>query len=54
MTNESIEAVQVDLTDEEFLHLARCAHERDITLNQLVNDILLQHIKEIQGGTHNS
>lgn len=49
-----METVEVDLTDEEFLYLARCAHERDITLNQLVNDILLQHLKEIKLGTHNS
>lgn len=54
MSEKGMETVEVDLTDEEFLYLARCAHERDITLNQLVNDILLQHLKEIKLGTHNS
>jgi len=48
-----MENVEVDLTDEEFLYLARRAHELDITLNQLVNNILLQHLEEIQLGTHN-
>jgi hypothetical protein len=52
--NQNMETIEVDLTDEEFLGLAKCAHEQDITLNQLVNKILLQHIKEIEGGTHNS
>lgn len=49
-----MENVEVDLTDEEFLHLAKCAHEQDITINQLVNKILLQHLEEVKLGTHNS
>lgn len=54
MSEKGMETIEVDLTDEEFLHLARCAHERDITLNELVNSILLQHLKEVELGAHNS
>lgn len=36
--------VEVDLTDEEFMHIARLAHERDITFNQMVEYILQQEI----------
>lgn len=32
--------VTVNLTDEQFLILAKMAHEQDITFNQLVNNIL--------------
>ena len=41
-----METVQVDLTDEEFLHIAKLAHEQDITFNQMVAKILEQHILE--------
>jgi len=51
MSEKNMETIEVDLTDEEFLHLARHAHEQDITLNQLVNNILLQHLQEIQSST---
>jgi hypothetical protein len=54
MSEKGTETIEVDLTDEEFLHLAKCAHEQDITLNQLVNSILLQHLEDIRLGTHNS
>lgn len=42
--------IEVELSDEEFLQLARRAHEQDITLNQLVNIILLEHIQEVKSG----
>ena len=41
-----METVQVDLTDEEFLHIAKCAHELDITFNQMVAKILERYILE--------
>ena len=41
-----METIQVDLTDEEFLHIAKLAHELDITINQMVAKILEQHILE--------
>ena len=30
----------IELSDQEFLAIARMAHERDITLNQLVEEVL--------------
>lgn len=46
-----IETIQVELTDEEFILLARQAHDRDITLNQLVNEILLAELTRIENET---
>ena len=40
------ETIQVELSDEEFLHIARRAHEQDITFNQMVIQILEQYILE--------
>ena len=48
------ETIQVDLTDEEFLHIARLAHDQDITFNQMVIKILEEHLEESKRGTHNS
>ena len=40
------EDVEIDLTDEEFLSIAKMAHERDITFNKMVEAILWNYIKE--------
>lgn len=37
-----MENIEIELTDEEFLGLARLAHEQDVTFNQLVNNILAE------------
>ena len=42
------ETIQVDLTDEEFLHIARLAHDQDITFNQMVVKILEEHLQELK------
>jgi predicted DNA-binding ribbon-helix-helix protein len=49
-----MENVEVELTDEEFLHIAKLAHEQDITFNQMVAKILEQHLEELKRGTHSS
>jgi hypothetical protein len=49
-----METVQVDLTDEEFLHIAKLAHEQDITFNQMVAKILEEYMEELKRGTHSS
>ena len=49
-----MDTVQVDLTDEEFLHIAKCAHELDITFNQMVAKILEEHLEELKRCTHSS
>jgi len=35
-----METIEVELSNSEFLNLARRAHELDVTFNQLVNNIL--------------
>lgn len=39
--------VPIELTDEEWYTLMRMAHDRDITLNQLVEEILAAEINRI-------
>lgn len=41
-----MDEVEIELTDEEWLVLFREAHRRDITLNQLINDILRKALDE--------
>lgn len=40
--------VQVELTEHEWYVLMRMAHEQDITLNQLVNNILREYLDNIK------
>lgn len=49
MDNENFETISLDLTDEEFIFLAKGAHEADMTFNDFINKLLLEHIKEIEG-----
>lgn len=39
--------VEVDLTDEEWYSLMKMAHDRDITLNQLINDIMQEYLDKV-------
>ena len=38
------EQIEIELTDQEFLHVAKLAHERDITFNDMVAVILQEAI----------
>ena len=40
--------IQVDLDDETILFLAKKAHEKDITLNQYINEILKVYIDQCE------
>jgi predicted DNA-binding ribbon-helix-helix protein len=40
--------VPIELTDEQWYSLMKIAHERDITLNQLVEEILTLEINRIE------
>ena len=40
-----METIELDITDEEFCVLAKLAHEKDVTFNQLIVEILMDHIK---------
>ena len=41
---EGIEEVEIELKDDKILELALIAHERDITLNELINNILKDYL----------
>ena len=43
--------VELDLPKEELFQLMLMAHERDITLNQLAEDILRQEIERLNGNS---
>lgn len=43
--NEKTEEIELDLTNEQFVVLATMAHEKNITFNELVNEILIEQIK---------
>ena len=40
--------VEIELTDEEWYTLMKIAHEQDITLNQLVEQVLAAEIQRIE------
>jgi len=40
--------IEVDIDDREFLYVAKLAHERDITFNQMINLIIEQAYAEQQ------
>ncbi len=40
--------VPIELTDEQWYSLMKIAHERDITLNQLVEEILTLEINRLE------
>ena len=50
-TANSRTTVEVELDDHEWYELMKLAHERDITLNQLVEQILRDFIQEHHNGT---
>ena len=43
---KNYETIEVNLTDEEFLELAKRAHELDITFNKMVERILWDEINK--------
>jgi len=54
--SEKMVDVEVDFTDEEFLRIAKLAHEEDITFNQFVRNVLqtaMDAEKEQDNGTSN-
>ena len=40
------ENVEIDITDSDFIILARLAHEQNMTFNELVNNILRRKMEE--------
>jgi len=52
MTTDNRVSIEVDLTDEEWYALMKLAHEQDITLNQLVENILKTFIEKERSKTN--
>jgi hypothetical protein len=50
ITEDNAESVVVELTEREFLALARAAHDRDITFNQLCNEIIRKELDAADRG----
>lgn len=48
MTEEKMVDIEIDITDDEFLYVAKMAHERDITFNEMMNRIIEWHIAEVK------
>jgi hypothetical protein len=44
--NEEMEEVEIDISDETFLNIAKLAHEKDITFNQMCRDIIKEAIEK--------
>ena len=44
--SEEYETIPLDITDEQFLIIAKKAHEHDLTFNQYVNKVLREFIEE--------
>ena len=44
------ESVEINLTDSEFLYLARVAHDRDITFNELCNEVIRRYLDAVDRG----
>ena len=51
--SEKMVDVEIDFDEGDLLYLAMKAHERDITLNQMINEMLTEYIEEHKDGTSN-
>ena len=40
-----MESISNELPDEDFIHLAILAHERDMTLNDLMNQVVREYLE---------
>jgi hypothetical protein len=40
--------IEIELTDEEFLQVAKMAHENDITFNKMVERILVEYMERLK------
>jgi predicted DNA-binding ribbon-helix-helix protein len=43
---DNYEQIEIEISEEHFLILAKMAHEKNITLNQLITNILLEYIEK--------
>ena len=52
--SEKMVDVEIDFDEDDLWYLYNLAHERDITLNQLINNMLREFIKEEKNGKSNN
>jgi len=45
---KKFEEVEIEMNDDQFMKLALMAHEQDITINQLCNNILKEQIDRME------
>lgn len=50
---EKIVNIEIDFNEKDLLWLAMQAHDKDITLNQLINEMLTKFIVENKDGKNN-
>jgi len=51
--NTGFENVEIELSDYEFITLAKMAHEKDVTFNQFCNTVLREHISRLEEESSN-
>ena len=48
-----MQTIEIEIADKLLLKLALVAHNQDITLNKLLNEIIEKHLDEIEQGEYN-
>ena len=48
INNQKIETIEIELSDDVFMKLAMQAHERDVTLNTHINDVIKDKLKDTE------
>jgi len=43
--NEDNDTIEIEITDEQFIMIAKMAHEKDITFNKMIEEILREQIE---------
>jgi len=46
-TEEEMETIALDLNDSELALIARAAHEKDVTINQFMNDVIREELDKV-------
>lgn len=46
MTEKMVD-MEIEISDEQFLSVAKMAHERDITFNEMINIIMKEYVEKL-------
>ena len=44
-SKDKFREIEIEMSDKEFLFFAKMAHEKDITFNQLINEVIKDHLR---------